>query len=312
MSSFQEGESVKLRRNIMKLPTFLVVGIEKAGTTSIYQYLNQHPQVYMSPVKETNFLERDWENFQGKPNPKRIDTWEKYSNLFSNVQDEIAIGEVSPNYLFHYKSSSERIIKYVPDVKIIAILRNPVDRAYSDYLMHLRDSINVEKVRSLTEQVQFRADTSFTLKKGFYYTPVKYYFDTFGKERVKIYLYNDLSENSSAMMQDMYQFIGVNSDFTPDTSERQQVAAVPKNQSLNNLMKTKNPVRAAVSSVLKVVMPLEMRQKLRSSLVNLNSGGKELKPLSSEERQLLIDFYREDILKLQDLIQRDLSSWLVI
>ncbi|MDJ0516300.1 MAG: sulfotransferase [Trichodesmium sp. MO_231.B1] len=296
----------------MKLPTFLVVGIEKAGTTSIYQYLNQHPQVYMSPVKETNFLERDWENFQGKPNPKRIDTWEKYSNLFSNVQDEIAIGEVSPNYLFHYKSSSERIIKYVPDVKIIAILRNPVDRAYSDYLMHLRDSINVEKVRSLTEQVQFRADTSFTLKKGFYYTPVKYYFDTFGKERVKIYLYNDLSENSSAMMQDMYQFIGVNSDFTPDTSERQQVAAVPKNQSLNNLMKTKNPVRAAVSSVLKVVMPLEMRQKLRSSLVNLNSGGKELKPLSSEERQLLIDFYREDILKLQDLIQRDLSSWLVI
>ncbi|MGD1703138.1 sulfotransferase family protein [Dapis sp. BLCC M229] len=296
----------------MKLPNFLVVGIEKAGTTSIYQYLNQHPQVYMSPVKETNFLERDWENFQGKPNPKRIDTWEKYSNLFNNVQDEIAIGEVSPNYLFHYKSSSERIIKYVPDVKMIAILRNPVDRAYSDYLMHLRDSINVEKVHSLTEQVKFRADTSFTLKKGFYYTPLKYYFDTFGKERVKIYLYNDLSEDSSAMMQDMYQFIGVNSDFTPDTSERQQVAAVPKNQSLNNLIKTKNPVRAAVSSVLKVVMPLEMRQKLRSSLVNLNSGGKELKPLSSEERQLLTDFYREDILKLQDLIQRDLSSWLVV
>ena len=59
-------------------------------------------------------------------------------------------------------------------------------------------------------------------------------------------------------------------------------------------------------------MPLEMRQKLRSGLVKLNSGGKELKPLSSEERQLLTDFYREDILKLQDLIQRDLSSWLII
>ncbi len=296
----------------MKLPTFLVVGIEKAGTTSIYQYLNQHPQVYMSPVKETNFLERDWENFQGKPNPKRIDTWEKYCNLFNNVQDEIAIGEVSPNYLFHYQSSSDRIIKYVPDVKMIAILRNPVDRAYSDYLMHLRDSINVEKVRSLTEQVKFHADTSFTIKKGFYYTPVKYYFDTFGKERVKIYLYNDLSENSLVMMQDMYQFIGVNSNFTPDTSQRQQVAAVPKNQSLNNLIKTKNPVRSAVSSVLRAVIPLEMRQKLRSGLINLNSGGKELQPLSSEERKILADFYHEDILKLQDLIQRDLSCWLVV
>ena len=174
----------------MKLPTFLVVGIEKAGTTSIYQYLNQHPQVYMSPVKETNFLERD-------------------------------------------------------------------------------------------------------------------------KERVKIYLYNNLSENSLAMMQNMYQFIGVNGNFIPDTSKRQQVAAVPKNQSLNNLIKTKNPVRAAVSSILRVVMPREMRQKLRSSLINFNSGGKELKPLSSEERQLLIHFYREDNLKLQDLIQKDLSSWLI-
>ncbi|MEM1172990.1 MAG: sulfotransferase domain-containing protein [Cyanobacteria bacterium P01_H01_bin.35] len=295
----------------MKLPTFLVVGIEKAGTTSIYQYLNQHPQIYMSPVKETNFLERDWENFQGKPNSKRIDTWEKYCNLFNNVQDEIAIGEVSPNYLFHYKSSSQRIIKYVPDVKMIAILRNPVDRAYSDYLMHLRDSIEVEKIRSLTEQVKFRADSSFTIKKGLYYTPVKHYFDTFGKERIKIYLYNDLSEDSTTMIQDMYQFIGVNSNFTPETSERQQVAAVPKNQSLNNLIKTKNPVRTAVSSVFRVVMPPEMRQKLRSGLIKLNSGGKELKPLSSEERKILTDFYREDILKLQDLIQRDLSSWLV-
>jgi len=295
----------------MKLPTFLVVGIEKAGTTSIYQYLNQHPQVYMSPVKETNFLERDWENFQGKLNPKRIDTWEKYCNLFKDVQDEVAIGEVSPNYLFHYKFSSLRIIKYVPDVKMIAILRNPVDRAYSDYLMHLRDSINMEKVHSLTEQVRFRADTSFTLKKGFYFTPVKHYFDTFGKERVKIYLYNNLSENSLAIMQNMYQFIGVNGNFIPDTSKRQQVAVVPKNQSLNNLIKTKNPVRAAVSSILRAVMPREMRQKLRSSLINFNSGGKELKPLSSEERQLLIDFYREDILKLQDLIQKDLSSWLI-
>ena len=92
----------------MKLPTFLVIGIEKAGTTSVDNYLKQHPQVYMSPVKEPNFLERDWEHAdlsKMKPKQNRIDTFEKYCNLFGDVTEEKAIGEVSPNYLFHYQES---------------------------------------------------------------------------------------------------------------------------------------------------------------------------------------------------------------
>lgn len=300
----------------MKLPTFLIVGVQKAGTTSIYGYLKQHPQVYMSPVKETNFFSTDWEKHTEKKSDtgkkKRIDSWEKYCELFQEVTDEIAIGEASPNYLANYKTSSEMIQRYVPDVNMIAILRNPVDRAYSDYLMHLRDGINVGKVRSLREQAKFHADTSATIKKGFYYTPVKHYFDTFGKEKVKIILYDDLSKNSLGTMQDIYKFIGVDNTFNPDTSKRQQTAAIPKNQAVNNLLQTKNPIRTAISSVLKVALPLEVRQKIRSSLIKLNSGGKELKPLASEDRKLLTELYREDILKLQDLIQKDLSSWLKV
>ncbi|MGB3511688.1 MAG: sulfotransferase [Microcoleaceae cyanobacterium] len=300
----------------MKLPNFLIVGVQKAGTTSIYGYLKQHPQVYMSPVKETNFFSTDWEkkteNKSDTKKKKRIDSWNKYCELFQNVKNEIAIGEASPNYFANYKTSSQMILRYVPDVKMIAILRNPVDRAYSDYLMHLRDGINVGKVRSFSEQVKFRADTSSTIKKGFYYSPVKHYFDTFGQEKLKIILYDDLSKNSLGIMQDIYKFIGVDDKFNPDTSIRQQAAAIPKNQAMNNLLQTKNPIRTAMSSTLKVLMPLEMRQKIRSSLIKLNSGGKELKPLSSEDRKLLTDFYREDILQLQDLIQRDLSSWLKV
>ncbi len=300
----------------MKLPTFLIVGVQKAGTTSIYGYLKEHPQVYMSPIKETNFFATDWENKTEKQpdrgTRKRINSWERYCELFINVKDEIAIGEASPNYLVNYKTSSEMIQRYVPDVKMIAILRNPVDRAYSDYLMHLRDGINVGKVRSLSEQVKFRADSSSTIKKGLYYAPVKHYFDTFDREKLKIILHDDLTKDSLKVMQEIYRFIGVDDTFNPDTSKRSQSAAVPKNQTLNNLLQTKNPIRTVISSTLKLAMPLEMRQKIRSSLVKLNSAGKELKPLSSEERKLLTEFYREDILKLQDLIQRDLSSWLVV
>ncbi|MGK7920298.1 MAG: sulfotransferase domain-containing protein [Trichodesmium sp.] len=300
----------------MKLPTFLIVGVQKAGTTSIYGYLKEHPQVYMSPRKETNFFATDWEKKTEKEpdtgTRKRINSWERYCELFTDVKDEIAIGEASPNYFVSYKTSSEMIQRYVPDVKMIAILRNPVDRAYSDYLMHIRDGINVGKLHSLSEQVKLKADSSSTIKKGLYYPPVKHYFDTFGQEKLKIFLYDDLSKDSLKMMQEVYKFIGVDDTFTPDTSKRSQAAAVPKNQTLNNLLQTKNPIRTAIASTLKVVMPLEMRHKLRSSLIKANSAGKELKPLSSEERKILIDFYREDILKLQDLIERDLSSWLVV
>lgn len=304
----------------MKLPTFLIVGVQKAGTTSIYGYLKQHPQVYMSPIKETNFFGTDWEKKKEEKREenlntgkrRKIDSWEKYCELFLNVQDEIAIGEVSPNYFDNYQTSSKMILRYVPDVNMIAILRNPVDRAYSDYLMHLRDGINVGKIRSLSEQAKFHAHTSSTIKKGFYYAPVKHYFDTFGQEKLKIILYDDLCKDSLGVMQEIYQFLGVDDKFNPDTSKRQQTATIPKNQALNNLLQTKNPIRKAVSSTLKLLMPLEMRQKLRSSLIKLNSGGKELMPLSLEERKLLTDLYREDILKLQDLIQKDLSSWLKI
>jgi hypothetical protein len=296
----------------MRLPTFLIIGVQKAGTTSIYDYLKQHPEVYMSPVKETNFLEKDWSKISPDPTKKRkkskIDTFEKYCQLFQDVKDEIAIGEASPNYLFHYQSSAELIKHYLPQAKMMAILRNPAERAHSDYLMHIREQIG-EGI-SLAEQLQLRTNSSFTLRKGFYYTPVKYYFDIFGKQQIRIYLYDDLCNNSVALMQDMYQFIGVDNSFSPDTSKKFQVAQVPKLKVVNTLLRKKNLPRTIVSSVLKYFLPPSFRQSIRSNLININSKDKKQAPLLPEDRQKLVELYREDILKLQDLIQRDLSSWL--
>ena len=293
----------------MRLPTFLIIGVQKAGTSSIYHYLKQHPQVYMSPVKETNFFGKDWSKISLDPRKKnRIDTWEKYCQLFQDVKDEIAIGEASPNYLFNYQSSAQLIQHYLPQAKMIAILRNPVERAYSDYLMHIRDGIG--NGMSLAEQIKLRTNSSFTLRKGFYYTPIKYYFDNFSKEQVKIYLYEDLCNNPVVLMQDIYQFIGVDNSFCPDTDKKYQVAQVPKVKLVNNLLRTQNLPRTIVSSILKYFLPLTLRQNIRSRLIKMNSKDKKQAVLSAEERQQLVELYREDILKLQDLIQRDLSSWL--
>ncbi|MEM8809414.1 MAG: sulfotransferase, partial [Cyanobacteria bacterium P01_G01_bin.38] len=112
-----------------------------------------------------------------------------------------------------------------------------------------------------------------------------------------------------AFMQQMYAFIGVDANFTPDTSRKAQTAQVPKNQTLNRLLKTENPIRSAASGLLRALLPEAARSRLRSQVISLNSGSKK-QGLSAEDRALLQDYYREDILKLQELIQRDLSAWL--
>lgn len=294
----------------MKLPTFLIIGVQKAGTTSIYGHLNQHPQVYMSPVKEVGFLERDWQRAYQEgvtPKPSRIDTLEKYHRLFEGATDEIAMGEVSPNYLFHHQESVDLVHTHLPTATLIAVLRNPTDRAYSDYLMHVRDATG--QPLSLAEQVRQKPDTSFTLRKGLYFEGIQHFMEVFGRDRIRVYLYDDLSRDTLAFMQRLYRDIGVDDQFTPDTAKRQQRTEVPKNQTLNTLIKTQNPIRSGVSSVLRVVLPQTVRQNLRSRLISLNQS--QSKPVMPEaDRALLQDYYRENILKLQDLIQQDLSHWL--
>jgi Sulfotransferase family len=294
----------------MNLPNFLIVGVQKAGTTSIYNYLNEHPQVYMSPIKETNFLEKDWETIAPELCKKqKIRTIEEYSQLFQNVKDEIAIGEASPNYLFHYQTSINRIQRYVPNAKQIVILRDPAERAYSDYLMHVRDCVGD---RSLSDQIKYSSHKSFILRKGFYYEPLQHYINTFGNKKIKVYLYEDLCKDPFEFMKSIYQFIEVNDSFQANISKKAQVAQIPKNKMVNNLLRKQNPIRSSVAGIAKYFFPTEVRQNLRNRLIKLNSQDKKQVPLPAEERQQMVELYREDILKLQDLIQKDLSLWLQV
>jgi len=298
----------------VKLPNFLIIGVQKAGTTSVYNYLKAHPQIYMSPHKETNFLAKDPNNQSPRKPPKyshqkRIDTFEKYCELFQDVTDEIAIGEASPNYMSNYKVVTKQIKHYVPDAKLIAILRHPADRAYSDYLMHVRDAIG--NPRSLSEQIVTKGKQSGTLKKGFYGEHLSYFYEHFDRDRIKIFLYEDLRKDSQGLMKEIYRFLGVDDNYTPDTSKKVQEAKVPKNQTLNQLLNTPNPLRKTTAKVLNTLLPATLVQNVRQKLVDLNQSKEKVAPLSAEERQQLIEFYREDILKLQELIQRDLSHWLL-
>lgn len=290
----------------MTMPNFLIIGAQKAGTTALYHYLRQHPQIYMSPEKEAHFFSYENEklDFHGSSRNLTIPITniDEYRKLFQKVSSEIAIGEASPSYLYIPKAL-ERIQHYIPDVKIIAILRNPTDRAYSNFLQCVRNgcepltdfkqAIQAEKARIGDPRLHY-------VQKGFYSIQLKRFFDRFALKQIKVYLYEDLQNDPFSVLQDIFQFLGVDKEFVPDVSSKYNVSGIPKNKTLQVLMTGLTPISAR----LKPLLPAKLRQSIRERLL--------MKPpeLVLEMRRQLIDVYQEDILKLQKVIQRDLSKWL--
>lgn len=296
----------------MKIPNFLIIGAAKAGTTSLYDYLNQHPQIYMSSIKEPRFfaLEGDKLDFRGPAqgiNRTSVTKWEQYCQLFQEVTTEKAIGEASTIYLSNPKAP-DRIKHYLPEVKLIAILRDPAERAFSSYVHLVRDGY---ENLSFTEGLEAEATRIkenwqplwYYKERGFYYEQLQRYFTIFKPEQIKICLYEELAADSTAVIQQLTRFLGVDDTFTPDLT-RKNVSGIPKNKFLQNLFTKDNPIK----SVVKPLLPKSLRQSVLENVTKSNLGAKPT--LSPQMRQKLISIYREDILKLQELIQKDLSRWL--
>jgi hypothetical protein len=238
-----------------------------------------------------------------------VTTFADYQAMFQDAPEDQVIGEVSSVYLFRPKAP-ERIHHYVPTAKLIAILRNPTDRAFSSYLMHVGDrhpSIVEPQTGKAIEFSEIVHNRGYFIQIGFYHEQLKRYYDRFDPSQIKIYLYEDLVSDNETLVRDMFRFVGVDETFTPDTSQRHKVSGIPKNLMLHDLVMTKNPIRSMAAALLKPILSDRTRDQIRSQI---NQKNAERPTLSPELRQEAIDIYRDDILHLQDLLDRDLSAWL--
>ena len=297
----------------MTMPNFLIIGAMKAGTTALYTYLEQHPQVYMSPVKEPNFFAFEDERMgflapqdQEGINRTSVTDIEAYRALFKGVTNEVALGEASHWYLYSPKAPG-RIRHHIPDAKLIAVLRDPVERAYSQFLHFVRDGQEPLSDFALAvqeEERRIRNNWAFGryASRGFYHAQLKRYFDAFDRRQIKVYLYEDLSADPVGVIQDIFRFIGVDEAFVPEMSVKPNVSGVPRNRTLHALLTRPQRIKA----VLQPHLPAGVL-RLASDLRDRNLAKPQLAP---EVRRQMIEMYREDILKLQDLIDRDLSKWL--
>lgn len=308
------------------VPNFLLVGAPKAGSTSLYHYLRQHPDIYMSPMKEPQFFISEFRPEHMNPSwrknieanalkfaaylehptvgprpPGVVTSWSQYLQLFQFAAPGQAIGEASIGCLWS-RTAAQSIAERIPGARIIMILRNPADRAFSQYL----HAVTRDQARSRFGDLIRRAPAahfdSFNpfLEFGLYFNQVERFLTRFPADQVGIYLYDDYVRDPGALVRDILRLLGVRSDVPIDMSQRYLEPRVPWIPMLERLIV--QPVRKVLGRWVPPRLrrvPDRLRFRPRRSLT-----------MTPADRRFLIDFYEDDVKRLSHLIGRDLSRWL--
>jgi hypothetical protein len=290
------------------LPNFIVIGAAKAGTTALYWYLEEHPDVFMSPVKETNYfaygLDENGSLQYGDPDVHRfpVKTLQEYEGLFQGASGARAIGEASPIYL-ECPQAAGRIRDLLPGVQLICSIRHPVDRAYSDYLMYLRRrGRRFDPDQQLTTTSGWARPDSRWMQVSRYYEQLSRYFAAFPRNQIHVILFDDLKASPAGVMEEVYRAVGVDPGFTPDFDTPHAAGGMPASRLLEGFLTT-----SAISKAVRPWIPKQATnwvKRLRSQ--NL----RQAPPLPRELRRQLTRPFGDDIRKTSELIGRDLQHWL--
>lgn len=299
----------------MKKPDFFIVGAPKCGTTSLSEYLKQHPQIFISEPKEPHFFGTDLESHWGGRFERYRDV-DKYLSLFANVQDEIRVGEASPWYLYSKQAAGE-IKQFNPASRIIIMLRNPVDMIYSlhgqqlyngnEEIVDFESALDAENDRRNGLRIPRTAHNPAAL---FYTDTAKYseqvqrYFDVFDGERVHVIIFDDFVSDTAVAYRETLRFLNVDTDHQPQFEVHN-----PSKKIRSVALKRFLMVRHLYSHSIKWVVPSTLRRKMINSLERLNVKQAVRLPMRPELRSRLQKEFLADVDKLSTLLSRDLTYW---
>lgn len=293
-------------------PNFFIIGAAKCGTTALYEYLRQHPAVFMSAVKEPHYFAFAGEKlaYRGPGvtiNSSSVTELSEYEKLFAEAGGAAALGEASALYLF-LPAVAERLREYAPAARLIVILRQPAERAFSAYMHLRRDGREplsfADALRAEPERVRDNWGFLWRYRAlGYYAAQLRRYYAVFPREQLRVYLHDDFRADAPAMMRDIFTFLGVDAAFVPDMSRRHNVSGIPRQRWLHNLMHGANPLK----TIIKPFVPQTWRDQTRRRVTQQNLVRQTL---PDDVRRALTHDFRADILELQELLGRDLSHWL--
>jgi len=295
-------------KRTFQTPDFLVVGTTKSGTTSLQYYLNQHPNIFLPSIKETWFF-----SILNNPNKVILDLFPElptsfpaYLSHFEDARPDQVCGEITPTYLHYHHVAIPNIKKFLPnysELKIIIILREPVDKILSEYRYVCNANLDPDQLslwESLQQEEKRRKSHAYISNVFYvdgtsYYHQVKAYLEAF--KHVKIILFDDYKANPKSMLEEIYEFIGVqpiHNDFKKKLN-KSYPKRIPRNKVAKWIVEHKNYFRKLV--------PLPVRLALERTL----QKDEQIEP---EAIEYLKKVFHPEVLKLQDLIDRDLSHWI--
>jgi len=276
-----------------KWPNFFIVGVSKAGTTSLYHYLQEIPGIFLAARKEPHYFSR--KTIPKDHSEKPIQNKGDYLKLFENASNESIIVDASASHISD-PDAPNLIHEVSPEAKILISLRNPIERSFSAYLMYWRRG-KIKK--TFTDQISYElthkidlSKPNIRLQRGFYYEDVKRYLEVFGKNNVKIIIFEEWIKVPKKTIEEILKFINLNynlNNFHYDTFNR---FSVPKGKFSENLLKSKQIVN------ISRIIPLSPRRFLKNRILMTNS-----KPnMDYKSRRILFTYYQENVNKLQSLL----------
>jgi len=284
-----------------KWPNFFIVGAAKAGSTSLFEYLKDVPGIFMSPMKEPNYYNKliipdDYPM-------EKIRNKTEYQNLFSKVKNEKIIGEASSLYLTD-SQTPELIYHDSPNAKIIICLRDPVERAFSHFLMEKKYSrLNILLETEL--QIELKGGKNEKWKNPFFWLPhglyaknVNRFLNVFGTDSVKIIIFEDFIKNISETMNNVIQFLGINYAFKDTKFEVHNPYVVSRSTTITNFL-TDNK---GIKKIIHRTVPYSFRKKINNFLFSSQPKPK----LNENARKLLIDYYNDDVIDLKKSLKKEL------
>ena len=286
---------------------FLVVGAEKSGTTWMADMLRQHPQVFIPLQKELHYFNRQFGEFPDLHNYNfdKPESW--YASFFQDARPDQVVGEICPAYLWD-DSAAGRIYSYNPNVRIVILLRDPVERTYSSFRFYIQRGV----VRPPFADAIAR-HKALLVERSLYFAQVKRYLDRFPRQNVQVLFYDDLKNNEAAFLKGLESFLQVEEFLPPNLHEKSYVTGMPRHLWLNVTLARLRYV--AHKYRLTALLDMGRASGLSNSLEDLRQKNKSsekqtnLDVLSPAELQSLREYFRPDVEKLEALVARDLSAW---
>jgi hypothetical protein len=288
-----------------KLPNLLIIGSPKCGTTSLHSILGQHPEIYVTPAKEAHFFDRDVYN-NGLQ-------W-YLENYFKDAEGFTIRCESTPFYLTFGKVVAPRIKESYGNhnLKFVAIFRDPVKRAYSHYWFSKRRFREVESFKGALES-EWRGERNERTSiyyPGCYATLLQSYFKYFARENFHFLTLEDLRSDFNNTMNKLNEFLGFSGDFEYKSEIRNQSTGI-KNKHLFKILRNPSDPIHKIGKFIKNMFPQEQANRFGQKFFNANLKQETTPPMDKDIEAILRSRYKEEILKLEAIMGRDLSSWYV-